>query len=210
MKQLVGRKVGMTRIFDEAGRETPVTVVEVQPHVVIGNRTKDKHGYDAVVVGVEEDPKQRAPRPVAGQYPQGVTPHRHIRELRLQTAPAVGEKIDAGIFSPGDQVKVTGTSKGRGFAGFVKRHHFHGGPSTHGSTNHRLPGSIGSSAYPSRVLKGLRMAGHMGNARTTVKGLRVVEVDPERNVLVLSGCIPGARGGLVTITSDERGKGNRK
>ncbi len=205
MKQLVGRKVGMTRLFDETGKETTVTVVEVQPHVVIGTRTRDKHGYDAVIVGVQEDPKRRAPRPVEGQYPKDIAPRRYIREVRLETAPEVGSIIDVSIFSPGEQVKVTGTTKGRGFAGVVKRHHFRGGSRTHGSMQHRLPGSIGSSSYPSRVLKGLRMGGHMGNARTTVKGLRVVEVDPEHNVLVVSGCIPGARGGLVTITSQERG-----
>lgn len=209
MKQLVGRKVGMTRLFSEAGKESAVTVIEVQPHIVIGHRTKDKHGYDAVVVGLEEDPKRRAGRAAEGQYPKDTAPRRYIREVRHETAPEVGSLIDVSVFAPGDPVKVTGISKGRGFAGVVKRHHFRGGPNTHGSTNHRLPGSIGSSAYPSRVLKGVRMGGHMGNARTTVKGMRVVEVDPERNLLVISGCIPGARHGLVTISSDERGKGAR-
>ena len=206
MKQLVGRKVGMTRIFDEAGWEITVTVVEVQPHVVIGTRTAEKHGYDAVIVGVEEDPKRRTPRRIAGQYPEDISPRRIIKELRQETALEVGTTLDASLFAPGERVKVTSTTHGRGFAGFVKRHHFKGGPSTHGSMSHRLPGSIGASAYPSRVLKGVRGAGHMGNSRCTVRGLRVVEVDPERNLLVVSGSVPGWRGGLVTISSDERGK----
>ena len=206
MKQLVGRKIGMTRIFDKAGREITVTVVEVQPHVVIGRRTTEKNGYEAVIVGVEEDSKRRVPRQIAGQYPENVSPRKLIREIRLESAPEIGSAVDASVFAPGDHVKVVGTSKGRGFAGFVKRHHFAGGPNTHGSMSHRLPGSIGSSAYPSRVIKGVKGAGHLGNQSSTVKGLRVVEVDPERNVLLLSGCVPGWRNGLITISSDDRGK----
>ncbi|OQB38206.1 MAG: 50S ribosomal protein L3 [Candidatus Latescibacteria bacterium ADurb.Bin168] len=206
MKQLVGRKIGMTRIFDGAGREISVTVVEVQPHVVIGHRTAEKNGYDAVIVGVEEDSKRRAPRQIAGQYPENVSPRKFIREIKLESTPEIGSTVDASVFSVGDRVKVVGTSKGRGFAGFVKRHHFKGGPNTHGSMSHRLPGSIGSSAYPSRVIKGVKGAGHQGNQSSTVKGLRVVEVDAERNLLVLSGCVPGWRNGLITISSDDRGK----
>jgi len=206
MKQLVGRKIGMTRIFDGAGREISVTVVEVQPHVVIGHRTAEKNGYDAVIVGVEEDSKRRAPRQIAGQYPENVSPRKLIREIKLESAPEIGSTVDASVFSVGDRVKVVGTSKGRGFAGFVKRHHFKGGPNTHGSMSHRLPGSIGSSAYPSRVIKGVKGAGHLGNQSSTVKGLRVVEVDAERTFWLLSGCVPGWRNGLITISSDDRGK----
>ena len=206
MKQVVGRKVGMTRIFDDNGREIPVTVVEVQPHVVIGHRTPDRNGYSAVIVGVEDAAKRRVPRQVAGQYPDGVEPKRVIRELQVEGEFEVGQTIDAGIFEPGEEIRVTGKSRGRGFAGVIKRHGFGGGPSTHGSMSHRLPGSIGQSADPSRVFKGTRMGGRMGGSGSTVKGLRVVQVDPERNLLVISGSVPGWRGGLLTITSEKRGK----
>ena len=204
MKQLLGRKVGMTRIFDESGMEVTVTVVEVQPHVVIGHRTKDKDGYEAVVVGVEDYGTKRVPRQIAGQFPEGVDAKRVIRELQQNEVPEVGQTLDASVFAEGDRVKVTGTSKGRGFAGVVKRHGFAGGLNTHGSMNHRLPGSTGQSAWPSRVIKGMRGGGQMGNVKRTTKGLSVVEADAERNLLVIKGSIPGANGGLVTITSDER------
>ena len=204
MKQLLGRKVGMTRIFDEMGKETPVTVIEVQPSQVIGLRTVERDGYEAVIVGFEDDTRSRVPRQIAGQFPEGVEPKRVIRELQIADAPEVGATLDAGLFQPGDQIKITGVSKGRGFAGVVRRHNFAGGPNTHGSMSHRRPGSVGQSAWPSRVLKGTRMGGQMGNKQRTIKGLRVVEVDPERNLMVVSGGIPGARGGLVTISSDER------
>ena len=131
---------------------------------------------------------------------------RNIHELRAEQDYEVGQTIDAAVFQPGDPVKITGRSRGRGFAGVVRRHGFKGGPNTHGSMNHRLPGSIGQSASPSRVFKGTRMGGRMGGSNSTVKGLRVVEVDAERNLLVISGSVPGWRGGLLTITSDERGK----
>ena len=206
MKQVLGRKVGMTRIYDDTGIEIPVTVIEVEPHVVIGLRTQDKNGYDAVVVGVGEETRGRVPRQIAGQFPDGVDSKRNIHELRAEQDYEVGQTIDAAVFQPGDPVKITGRSRGRGFAGVVRRHGFKGGPNTHGSMNHRLPGSIGQSASPSRVFKGTRMGGRMGGSNSTVKGLRVVEVDAERNLLVISGSVPGWRGGLLTITSDERGK----
>ena len=206
MKQVLGRKVGMTRIYDDTGIEIPVTVIEVEPHVVIGLRTQDKNGYDAVVVGVGEEARGRVPRQIAGQFPDGVDSKRNIHELRAEQDYEVGQTIDAAVFQPGDPVKITGRSRGRGFAGVVRRHGFKGGPNTHGSMNHRLPGSIGQSASPSRVFKGTRMGGRMGGSNSTVKGLRVVEVDAERNLLVISGSVPGWRGGLLTITSDERGK----
>ncbi len=206
MKQVLGRKVGMTRIYDDTGIEIPVTVIEVEPHVVIGLRTQDKNGYDAVVVGVGEETRGRVPRQIAGQFPDGVDSKRSIHELRAEQDYEVGQTIDAAVFQPGDPVKITGRSRGRGFAGVVRRHGFKGGPNTHGSMNHRLPGSIGQSASPSRVFKGTRMGGRMGGSNSTVKGLRVVEVDAERNLLVISGSVPGWRGGLLTITSDERGK----
>ena len=205
MKQLLGRKVGMTRVYDDGGREIPVTVIEVQPHMVIGHRTEQKNGYEAVIVGVEDDGRRRTPRQIAGQFPEGVEPRRIIRELRQEESYEVGQTIDAGIFSPGERIKISGKSRGRGFAGVIKRHGFHGGPSTHGSMSHRLPGSVGQSAWPSRVFKGTKNAGQMGNVKRTVKGLRIFEVDPERNLLVVTGSVPGARGGLLTVMSDERG-----
>lgn len=204
MKQILGRKVGMTRVFEANGTEVMVTVIEVQPHTVIGHRTKDKDGYEAVIVGVEDYGKKRVPGQIAGQFPEGVSPKRVIRELQQEETPEVGQTLDASVFAAGDVVKVTGNTKGRGFAGVVRRHGFGGGPNTHGSMNHRLPGSMGQSAWPSRVLKGTRGGGRMGNAQRTIKGLKVVEADPERNLLVIRGGVPGARGGLVTITSDER------
>lgn len=206
MKQLLGRKVGMTRIYDDTGKEIPVTVVEVQPHVVIGRRTHDKNGYDAVVVGVTEDAKGRVPRQVAGQFPDGIAPKRLIREIKLEKEYETGQTIAADLFAPGDRVKVTGKTRGRGFSGVYRRHGFGGGTDTHGSSNHRLPGSTGMAAYPGRVHKGTRMPGRLGGSNTTVKGLRVVEVDPERNLLVISGSVPGWRGSLITITSDKRGE----
>ena len=161
MKQVLGRKVGMTRIYDDTGIEIPVTVIEVEPHVVIGLRTQDKNGYDAVVVGVGEETRGRVPRQIAGQFPDGVDSKRSIHELRAEQDYEVGQTIDAAVFQPGDPVKITGRSRGRGFAGVVRRHGFKGGPNTHGSMNHRLPGSIGQSASPSRVFKGTRMGGRV-------------------------------------------------
>jgi large subunit ribosomal protein L3 len=204
MKQLVGRKIGMSRLYDDTGLEIPVTVIEVQPHVVIGLRTADRNGYDAIIVGLEDDTRSRTPRQIAGQFPEGVSPKRIIRELQTESTFNVGDSFTAAIFSPGEKVKVAGKTRGRGFAGVVRRHHFRGGPNTHGSMSHRMPGSVGASAYPSRVIKGTLGGGRMGNASNTVKGLRIVEVDPERNLLLVSGSVPGSRGGLVTISSDER------
>ncbi|MBX6772874.1 MAG: 50S ribosomal protein L3 [Chloroflexi bacterium] len=196
---ILGRKRGMTTIFSPDGRAIPVTVLEAGPCYVTQVRTPERDGYSAVQLGFEE--AKRLNKPERGHL-KNLPPLRHLREFRIapENAPPVGQKIDVGIFSVGERVDVIGTSKGRGFAGVVKRHHFRGGPKTHGqSDRHRAPGSIGATTSPGRVLKGTRMAGHMGARRVTVKNLRVVRADPERNLLLVEGAVPGPITGLVMI-----------
>jgi len=196
---MLGRKVGMTTVFTPEGLAMPVTVVEAGPCYVTQIRTPDKEGYSAVQLGFGE--KRHLKKPEEGHLKN--TPKlQHLREFEVgaEGAPSVGEKIDCSIFTPGELVDVVGTSKGKGFAGVVKRHHFRGGPKTHGqSDRNRAPGSIGATTTPGRVLKGMRMAGHMGNERVTVRNLRVVRAEPERNLLLLSGPVPGPRDGLLLI-----------
>jgi large subunit ribosomal protein L3 len=197
---LMGRKVGMTRVFEEGRGMIAVTVIQAGPCYVTQVKSTEKDGYDAVQIGYEES--RRLSKGERGHLQaKGLPPLRELMELRADGAEAkVGDKVDVGIFRAGDLVNVTGTTKGRGFTGVVKRHGFRGGPKTHGqSDRHRAPGSIGSSATPGRVLKGTKMAGHHGGDRVTVKHLRVVRVDPERNLLTLEGAIPGAARGLVTV-----------
>jgi large subunit ribosomal protein L3 len=205
---IIGKKVGMTQVFAEDGSVTPVTVIKAGPCVVVQKKTVNSDGYEAVQLGLIEDrtPK-RVSKPMAGHFQktgQGAAPVRVLREFRLEgdddgEATKVGAKVLVDQFSPDDVVTVIGTSKGRGFAGFMKRHGFAGGRASHGSMFHRAPGSIGASAYPSRVIKGTRMAGHMGTERVTVKGLRVVDVDTEQNLLLVRGAIPGPNGGVLLI-----------
>jgi large subunit ribosomal protein L3 len=196
---LIGRKVGMTQLFAEDGTMIAVSVLEVTPNTVTRVRTPDRDGYTAVQLGAGR--ARRLTKPVAGQLkelPQAAT----LREFRLDSADGytVGQELGvADVFAAGDLVDVIGTSKGRGFAGTVKRHHFDTGPKTHGSDNYRKPGSIGPGTTPGRVYKGLRMAGHMGDRRTTIKKLRVVRVDPERNLLLVRGNVPGANGALTLV-----------
>lgn len=200
---LIGRKVGMTQLYEEDGTAVPVTVLRAGPCVVVGRRTKEKDGYEAVRLGlVEKVNPRRVGKPVRGYLEKHKLPLlRTQREFAL-AAPAevaVGDRVLVSMFSPAEKVDVVGTSKGRGFAGLVKRHHFRGGAATHGSMFHRAPGSIGASSFPSRVFKGTRMAGRMGGARVTVKNLDVVRVDAENNILVVRGAVPGARGSLLLI-----------
>ena len=200
---ILGRKVGMTTVFTPDGLAIPVTVVEAGPCYVTQIRTAEKEGYSAVQLGFGE--KRHLKKPEEGHL-KNLPKLQHLREFVLGAdgAPAVGEKIDCSIFTPGEAVDVVGTSKGKGFAGVVKRHHFRGGPKTHGqSDRHRAPGSIGATTTPGRVFKGMRMAGHMGNERVTVKNLRVVRAEPERNLLLLSGPVPGPRNGLLLIRKAE-------
>jgi large subunit ribosomal protein L3 len=196
----------MTTVFTPEGTAVPVTVVEAGPCYVTQLRTPDNEGYSAVQVGFEET--KRLTKAERGHL-KGLPALRHLREFRLagETVPAVGEKIDVSIFQAGELVDVIGTSKGKGFAGVVKRHHFAGGPKTHGqSDRHRAPGSIGATTTPGRVLKGTRMAGHMGNRRVTIKNLRVIRSEPDRNLLLLEGAVPGPTTGLIVIRKSIRNK----
>lgn len=191
--------MGMTRTVDENGNAIAVTVIAAGPCYVTQVRTPERDGYAAVQLGYEES--KRLNKPQRGHL-KHLPPLRHLREFRTvgDPVPAVGTRIGVEIFEAGDRLDVVGTSKGRGFQGGVKRHHFRGGPKTHGqSDRHRAPGSIGSTTTPGRVLKGTRMAGHMGHERVTVKNLQVVQVDPERNLIAVKGAVPGPRGGLLML-----------
>jgi large subunit ribosomal protein L3 len=200
---IIGRKVGMTQAYAQDGRAIPVTVLEAGPCVVVQRRSKQKDGYSAVQLGFVEARKvKRVTKPMKGHFDKaGLPPCRVLREFPVEDGAElkVGDKVSVGLFAPGDKVTIIGVSKGKGFQGVMKRHHFRGGAATHGSMFHRAPGSIGASAYPSRVLKGMRGAGHMGQDRVTVKNLTVVRVDAESNILVVKGAVPGAGGGYVVI-----------
>jgi large subunit ribosomal protein L3 len=201
---IIGKKIGMTQVFEEDGTVTPVTVIKAGPCVVVQKKTVSTDGYNAVQLGlVEEKPPRRVNKPLEGHFKRaGVPPTRVLREVRIDESDEgtkVGDKVLVDIFAENDLVDVVGRSKGRGFAGFVKRHGFGGGRATHGSMFHRAPGSIGASAFPSRVIKGTRMAGHMGNERKTIKNLRVVAVDIENNLLLVRGAVPGPNGAYVLI-----------
>src|SRR5262245_24451933 len=201
---IIGKKLGMTQLFAEDGTVTPVTVIKAGPCIVVQKKTVNTDGYDAVQLGlVEEKPPRKVNKPTEGHFKRaGVPPTRVLREVRVDNSDegtSVGDKILVDIFNENDLVDVIGKSKGRGFAGFIKRHGFGGGRATHGSMFHRAPGGIGASAYPSRVIKGTRMAGHMGDQRTTLKNLRVVAVDAENNLLMIRGAVPGPAGAYVLI-----------
>jgi large subunit ribosomal protein L3 len=200
---LIGKKIGMTQVFDQEGKVCPVTVVEAGPCPVVQKKTREKEGYEALQLGFESLAKpKRLTRPVRGHFERAQVPFtRHLREIRVDSAEgfSVGQTLTVEIFREGDQVVVTGISKGKGFQGGVKRWGYLGGPETHGSMFHRAPGSIGASSFPSRVFKGHHMPGRMGGDRVTVKGLRVIKVLPEKNLLLISGCIPGANGGIVIV-----------
>ncbi|HEY7910606.1 MAG TPA: 50S ribosomal protein L3 [Blastocatellia bacterium] len=201
---IIGKKLGMTQIFAPDGTVTPVTVLKAGPCVVVQKKTVNSDGYDAVQLGlVEEKPPRRVNKPTEGHFKRaGVPPTRVLREVRVDSdeeATNVGDKILVDMFNANDVVEIIGKSKGRGFAGFIKRHGFAGGRATHGSMFHRAPGGIGASAYPSRVIKGTRMAGHMGVERKTIKNLRVVAVDTENNLLMVRGAVPGPNGAYVLI-----------
>ena len=200
MEGILGRKIGMTQVFRENGTMASVTAIQAGPCTVTQIRTPGRDGYSAVQLGFGE--KRRLNKPEQGHLKGMDKLFRYLREISAQELGdvQVGQEVDVSLFSPGDLVVVTGTSKGRGFTGVVKRHGFAGGPKTHGqSDRQRAPGSIGSTTYPGRVLKGTRMAGHSGNARVTVKNLEVVQVDPERHLLLIKGAVPGASRGLLII-----------
>ncbi|MDH5365321.1 MAG: 50S ribosomal protein L3 [Dehalococcoidia bacterium] len=200
---IIGKKIGMTQLFQESGETVAVTAIQAGPSVVTQVKSRDKDGYDAIQVGFMENKvkQSRLSSPEKGHL-QGLENVRYLREFRSDDISSVkrGDKVDIGFLKHGDLVNVTGFSKGRGFAGVVKRHHFAGGPKTHGQTDrHRAPGSIGATTFPGRVLKGKRMAGHMGNRRVTARKLEVVQADSERNLLLVKGAVPGANGGLLII-----------
>jgi large subunit ribosomal protein L3 len=207
MKGIVGKKLGMTRVFDaETGDVTPVTVIEAVPCPVVKLKTADADGYDAVQIAYDAVPDRKVTKAELGHLKKnGVDgAYRHLVELRGQSELVVGENATVEIFAPGDKVKVSGISHGKGFAGTIKRHRFHRGPKTHGSHNIRAPGSIGASATPSRVFKGVRMAGRLGGKRTTQVGLVVHEIDAERNLLLVKGSVPGPKNGFVEVREETR------
>ncbi len=206
MKGIVGRKVGMTQIFDqETGELTPVTVIQAGPCPVVAVRTTDIDGYDAVQLAFDEVAERKLTKPELGHLKKnGVSPHRELVEIRGRHELVPGETVTVEAFEPGEKVKVTGVSIGKGFQGTVKRHKFARGPVTHGSHNIRKPGSIGASATPSRVFKGVRMAGHMGAQQVTQVGLTVVDRDPDLNVLLVRGAVPGHRNSIVVVREDKR------
>ena len=208
IKGLLGKKVGMTQLLQDDGTVVPVTVIQAGPCVVVQKKTKQKDGYDAVQLGFVEFVKpKRINKPMTGHFKKtNAAPVRFLREVALQGEEAAnpGDKVMVNIFNQNELVHVIGTSKGRGFAGLIKRHHFRGGRATHGSMFHRAPGSIGSSAYPSRVLKGMRMAGHMGNERVTTQNLRVARIDQENNLLFVRGSVPGPTGAYLVVEKSGR------
>jgi large subunit ribosomal protein L3 len=207
MKGIVGRKLGMSRVFDdETGVVTPVTVIEAAPCPVVQVKTADADGYDAVQIAYDAVPERKVTKPAAGHLKKNNVDgtYRRLMELRGQSALVVGENVTVESFEPGEKVKVTGVSHGKGFAGTIKRHKFHRGPKTHGSHNVRAPGSVGASATPSRVFKGVRMAGRLGGKRATQVGLVVQGVDAERNLLLIKGAVPGPKNGFVEVREETR------
>ncbi len=200
---IIGRKIGMTQLFAEDGSIVPATVIKAGPCVVVQRKTAATDGYESVQLGLVEDKPAKVRKPLEGHYKKAnVPPTRVRREVKLADAksdPKVGDQILVTMFENGERVDIVGTSRGKGFQGVVKRHHFAGGAATHGSMFHRAPGSIGASSFPSRVVKGMRAAGRMGGDRVTVRNLRVAKIDPENNLLILRGAVPGAPDGYVIV-----------
>jgi large subunit ribosomal protein L3 len=203
IKGIIGRKVGMTRIFRAEGNSIPVTVIEAGSCPILQVKNAKTDGYNAVQLGFDEKRKKLVNKPQAGHYSKAkVEPKRFLREVPVDTSEGVsaGQEVKVDIFKAGERVKVVGTSKGLGFQGAVRRHHFRGGPKSHGQSDRlRAPGSVGSSSFPSRVFKGQRMAGRMGGSRVTVENLLVLEVDAEKNLLILKGAVPGKKNSILTI-----------
>ena len=199
---ILGRKLGMTQVWDEDDNVVPVTVIQAGPCTISQVKTKATDGYEAVQIGFGEIKPQRVNKPLAGHFKaQGVEPMRYLREVRVEDASEykTGDQVTVEIFADSKAVDVTGTSKGKGFQGTIKRWNFSRGPMTHGSRNQRRPGSIGQCAYPARVRKGLHMAGHMGDERVTVKNLKLVRIDAEQNLMLVKGAVPGGKNALVQV-----------
>jgi len=202
MRGLLGKKIGMTRVFDPKGSPKVATVIEAGPCKVVQVKTKDKDGYDAVQLGFQQQKEKRTTKPMLGHFKKaGAAPQRVLREFRdFEATVKAGDEIRVDIFKEGERIHVTGISKGRGFMGVVKRHKFSGGPKSHGQSDRvRAPGSIGSSSFPKRVFKGLRMAGRMGFDRVTVRNMEILKVVPERNLILVKGGVPGARNTILEI-----------
>lgn len=209
MKALLGKKLGMTQIFSEDDRLIPVTVIEVGPCVVTQVKTKETDGYSAIQIGYEDIEDKKVTRPLKGHFTKAkVKPKRYLAEVRTDETSEYkpGDQLTAELFAVGERADVVGVSKGKGFQGVMKRHGFSGGPGGHGSHFHRAPGSIGMAATPSRVPKGRRMAGHMGSERVTSMNLEIVKVDPEQNLMLLKGAVPGAKGSLIMVKESSKSK----
>lgn len=203
-KGIIGRKLGMTQVYSEDGNVLPVTAVESGPCIVVQKKTLENDGYKALQLGFSEKKRQRVNKPLEGHFKKcDATPCSYLKEFRVENVDDYqeGQKLTVDIFEPGDFVDVTGTSKGKGFAGVIKRWGFSGGPAGHGSNFHRAPGSIGQSATPARVFKGRKMPGRLGGYKVTVQNIQVVEVKTDKNLILLKGAIPGCRNGIVTIRS---------
>lgn len=208
LKGLLGRKLGMTRIFTDEGLWINVTLLEAGPCTVVQRKTADHDGYEAVQVGFGDVREKRCTKPLLTHFKKaGVSPKRVLREFRIDAADELkpGDEVRTDIFKAGDHVDVSGVSKGKGFQGVMKRHGFGGGPGGHGSNFHRAPGSIGASADPSEVIKGKKLPGQMGNEKITVQNLQVVDVVPEKNLLVVRGAVPGAKGGVIVVKHSVKG-----
>jgi len=200
MLGLLARKVGMTQVFDETGGLVPVTVVRVEPNVVVAQKTGEKDGYEAVLLGVDEMKKNKASKPYAGQFPENIAPQKTLKEFRdFEKEVAPGDKLGAEVFEGVRYVDVIGVSKGKGFQGVVRRYGHGGGRATHGSKFHREPGSTGQSTYPHKSFKNVKMPGHMGHERVTVLNLKVVKVDTEKQLVLIRGAVPGINKGLVVV-----------
>jgi large subunit ribosomal protein L3 len=201
-KAILGKKVGMTQVFDSEGRALPVTVIEAGPNVVIQKKTIENDGYEAIQVGFVDAKERRVTKPLKGHFSKAkIATKKYLREFKLEGAAGfeIGQEFKADVFVVGERVDVSGVSKGKGFSGAIKRHNFHRGPMSHGSKYHRGVGSMGASSDPSRTFKGKKLPGHMGAQNVTVQNMEIVMVDPEKNVILVKGGVPGIRGSLVMI-----------
>jgi len=200
MLGLFAKKVGMTQVFDEAGNMVPVTVMRVDPNVVIANKTEEKDGYKAVIVGIDDEKQSRVTKPYAGQFPENIAPKKQLKELRdFEKEVAVGDKLGLEVLEGVRYVDVSGVSKGKGFQGVVRRYGFGGGRKTHGSKFHREPGSTGQSTYPHKTFKNVKLPGRMGREKVTVLSQRVIQMDTEKQLILVRGAVPGINKGLVFV-----------
>ena len=203
MKGLIAKKVGMTQVFDASGNLTPVTVIQVEPNVVVAKKNKEECGYDAVVLGLEDIKASKASKAYAGQFPENINPKRHLKEFRdFETEVNVGDVVGLELFENSRFLDVTATSKGKGFQGVMKRWGFHGGRATHGSKFHREPGGTGECTTPGHCFKNIKLPGHMGAKRVTIQNLKIVKVDPELKVIMVRGAVPGNKGCTLIVKSE--------